>query len=195
MVWELVVLERPHKDVVEHHQKKKIGGGVAGLIDFVVHQQGRPSLERIPPIPGLREMLDACWHPDPSKRPTSKNLVKGLMEVLADNSTTRREEEEESKGTRSRDRIRQDAAIDLAISVTTADEDKTRPKVEIELQRPEDTTGKGQHINENRPATSAATNKCKRTWAPHMFWKHRTKSLSGVTDTNHSMEYESSEVL
>jgi hypothetical protein len=83
MLWELVTLERPHKDI--HHD-------VAGLTKLVVHQQGRLSLERIPIRP-LRELLDVCWQPETSERPTSEKLVKDMMEDLPDAKQQQGQEE------------------------------------------------------------------------------------------------------
>ena len=74
LLWELVTLEKPHKGITS----------VEGLTDRVVHQEGRPCLERIQESQRLKEVLSECWKPNPLDRPSSEELRQSMEEVLSE---------------------------------------------------------------------------------------------------------------
>jgi serine/threonine-protein kinase CTR1 len=73
LLWELATLEQPHSDIKD----------IEGLANLVINKGGRPSLERIK-LEKLREVLQACWKPNPLERASSDNVVEGMIDVISE---------------------------------------------------------------------------------------------------------------
>ena len=86
LLWELVTLEIPHKDVRD----------IAGIMDKVVHKEETLSLDGIESTE-LRNVLQSCWSTEPNNRPNSERLVDNLANILNEMQQRRPNGDEENE--------------------------------------------------------------------------------------------------
>jgi serine/threonine protein kinase len=67
LMWEVCTLQKAYANAVN----------VSRMLRQVAHGKERPSLERIE-SPAIRNLLSACWNPDPSMRPTFEHIAQDL---------------------------------------------------------------------------------------------------------------------
>jgi hypothetical protein len=72
LMWEVCTLQKWYTNAVS----------VSTMMRQVAHDKARPSLERIE-SPVIRNLLSACWSPDPSMRPTFEHIVQDLKKAQA----------------------------------------------------------------------------------------------------------------
>jgi serine/threonine protein kinase len=77
LMWEVATLEQPYQDLLS--QKKMMR---SDLYMKLGSQGWRHSTEQISCVP-LRELIEQCWHVDPTKRPTMTEISKTLNEILS----------------------------------------------------------------------------------------------------------------
>lgn len=84
LLWELCTLIIPFDGMTTADHSK-----------YVVHGGARPKIDRIEGSEDLRFLIEACWHSDAKKRPTSTGVRNALLAQLAD--TRRRKNRTSSK--------------------------------------------------------------------------------------------------
>lgn len=77
LLWEICTLEKPYNRC----------SSLDRLRQHAVHSQQRPSLRRIA-SPELRDLLEACWDPEPRARPTSNLVLKQVEHISEANPSS-----------------------------------------------------------------------------------------------------------